>query len=144
MKKILILCSNKNMFRETAMRVIQELGMVCTFSEGLTFNFADLNPDYQHWSISDYSKIVFRNEAINTANIFDLTHITKCDAVLMIGPAGRNSHLLAGYAMGMGKQVYCWLTMPQMPDLSYGLFKRVSDNINALGAEIKAYHEEKK
>lgn len=50
---------------------------------------------------------------------FDLTHLDRCDAALLVLPAGRSGHLELGYMAGRGKETYILLGQEDRWDVMY-------------------------
>lgn len=51
---------------------------------------------------------------------FDLFHLNRCDAAVMLMPAGRSGHLELGYARGAGKPAYIIFDeVPERVDIMY-------------------------
>lgn len=45
---------------------------------------------------------------------FDRQHIERCDAAVLVMPAGKSAHLELGYALGLGK--YGFILLPEEPE----------------------------
>lgn len=51
---------------------------------------------------------------------FDKTHLDRCDAALLVMPAGRSAHLELGYVVGSGKPGYILMDKePERYDIMY-------------------------
>ena len=61
--------------------------------EGLDITEYDARDMIEHWRVQD-------------AFMFDKEQIDLADAVVMMLPCGRSSHMEAGYAVGRGKKLY--------------------------------------
>lgn len=48
---------------------------------------------------------------------FDLKHIQRCDAALLVAPAGKSGHLELGYATGLGKPTFYLMDNPDRWDI---------------------------
>lgn len=48
---------------------------------------------------------------------FDKKHLDRCDAALMVGPAGKSGHLELGYTVGRGKPAFILLDDPDRWDV---------------------------
>lgn len=75
---------------------------------------------------------------------YDRVHIKVCDALVLVMPAGKSSHLEAGYAKGIGKLVYVLFTegYPERWDVMYRFADKVVDSVPALLAELLDAQEE--
>lgn len=57
---------------------------------------------------------------------FDRYHIKRCDAVLMVMPAGKSGHLELGYAIGLGKPGFIMFDKePERWDVMYAFATEV-------------------
>jgi hypothetical protein len=68
---------------------------------------------------------------------FDLRHLTRCEAAVLLLPAGRSGHLELGYFLGTGKPGYILLDDPERWDVMYkfadGVFYDIQELIHVLG-----------
>ncbi len=135
--KVFIVTSNKVMYREVAQREFEKEGMDWAFCRSIKFDWGNINMDYMSWSQAQYARAL-QEEEVRKAWSADMKLMTEADALLLIGPAGRSSHLLAGFAAAIGKKTYAWLTIPQYPDLEYCMFDSVSHDLGAIIKEIRA------
>ena len=71
---------------------------------------------------------------------FDLTHLTRCDTVILVAPAGKSGHLELGWALGRGKRGFYLLDNPDRWDVMLqfctGVFYTLDDIIKELGNGI--------
>jgi hypothetical protein len=67
---------------------------------------------------------------------FDLHHLNRCDAGLLVLPAGRSGHLELGYMLGNGKIGYVLMDNPDRWDVMYqfahGVFFGLKEFLTAL------------
>lgn len=67
---------------------------------------------------------------------FDKYHLDRCDASVLILPAGRSCGIEFGYTIGRGKPAYCLLDRPDRWDVmlqfATGIFDNVDDLIEML------------
>lgn len=67
---------------------------------------------------------------------FDQTHLHRCEAAVLVLPAGKSAHLELGYTIGQGKPGYILLDDPKRWDVMYrfaqGVFYTVEELIDAL------------
>lgn len=69
---------------------------------------------------------------------FDLGHLTTCDIVVLVMPAGKSGHLEFGWALGKGKKGYVLFEQePERIDIMYqfatGLFTDEQSLLDTLG-----------
>lgn len=70
---------------------------------------------------------------------FDRRHLDRCDAGILLLPAGKSGHLELGYMIGQGKPGYVLLDGPDDPprwDVMYCFAKAVVRDLPALLAEL--------
>ena len=68
----------------------------------------------------------------------DKRHLDRCDAGVLILPAGKSGHLELGYVAGQGKPVYILLDKePERYDCMYG-FAKVVPSLRALVRGLKS------
>ncbi len=64
---------------------------------------------------------------------FDLYHLERCDAGVLVMPAGKSGHLELGYICGRGKPTYVLFeTWPERWDVMYRFCTGVVDSVPAL------------
>lgn len=64
---------------------------------------------------------------------FDLTHLNRSQAGVLVLPAGKSGHMELGYLLGQGKQGYILLdAQPERFDVMYGLATKVVSSVNEL------------
>lgn len=56
---------------------------------------------------------------------FDYHHLNRCDAGVLVLPAGRSGHLELGYLVGRGKRGYVLLDNPDRWDVMYQFCEKV-------------------
>lgn len=62
----------------------------------------------------------------------DMLHLREASAVILLLPCGKSAHLEAGWAVGSGKPVALYMPESLQPELMYGMFDRMTDNIDDL------------
>lgn len=72
--------------------------------------------EYEHLRGRTY-KEALTGWAANQVFNFDKTHLDRCDAAILVYPAGRSGHLEFGYAMGRGKLGFILIDDPERWDV---------------------------
>jgi hypothetical protein len=77
--------------------------------------------------------------AANHVFEFDKFHLNRCDATVLLLPAGKSGHLELGYSIGAGKKGYILFddTMPERWDVMYRFSNGVFFKVDELIAELK-------
>lgn len=73
---------------------------------------------------------------------FDKYHLERCDAAVLVLPAGKSGHLELGYAAGRGKPTY--ILLPEEPerwDVMYQFATGVYDKMEPLLQALKGLNE---
>lgn len=71
--------------------------------------------------------------AAENAFSFDKKHLDRCDAAVLIAPAGKSAHLELGYIIGCGKPGYVLLAQePERWDIMYKLAAKVCIGLDRL------------
>jgi len=73
-----------------------------------------------------------RHKRAQAGFLRDMSHLEAADAVVLLLPCGKNAHLEAGWAVGHGKPVALYVTEPLQPELMYGMFDLITEDINDL------------
>lgn len=70
---------------------------------------------------------------------FDKHHLDRCDAAVLVLPAGKSGHLELGYCAGKGKRTYILLEEkePERFDVMYQFATKVVRNLEELEHELK-------
>ena len=69
---------------------------------------------------------------------FDRHHLKRCDAVVLVLPAGKSGHLELGYAAGIGKRTYVlYEEQPERWDVMYGFADGVHGDLVNLIEQMK-------
>ncbi len=68
---------------------------------------------------------------------FDRTHLDRCEAAVLVLPAGRSGHLELGYCAGRGKPTYILHDNPDRWDVMYRLATAVVPDVETLLTKIK-------
>lgn len=72
----------------------------------------------------------------------DMDHLYEADAVILLLPCGKSAHLEAGWAVGAGKPVALYITEDTQPELMYGMFSFITEDISALMGWAKVMYRE--
>jgi hypothetical protein len=72
--------------------------------------------EYEHTRGRSYADAL-RGHAAKHIFQFDKTHLDRCDAGLLVYPAGRSGHLELGYMTGKGKPTYFLIDKPDRWDV---------------------------
>lgn len=72
--------------------------------------------DYEKGRGRSYQEAL-RGYAAKHVFAFDKYHLDRCDAALLVLPAGRSGHLELGYQSGRGKRTYILLDDPERWDV---------------------------
>lgn len=93
------------------------------------FHYSELGPIEQH-----DAKSFLQHEKAQRAFAEDKKMIDWADAVVLLLPAGKSSHLEAGYAKGSGKKliIYQWEFPKGEFDVMYGFADLVTDSLGDL------------
>lgn len=68
---------------------------------------------------------------------FDLFHLDRCDAALLVLPAGKSGHLELGYMVGSGKRTGVVLDTPERWDVMYQFANQVFFSVDEMLQEFK-------
>ena len=62
----------------------------------------------------------------------DMQHLREAEAVILVLECGKSAHLEAGWAAGAGKPTALYITGDLQPELMYGMFDVMTDDIDIL------------
>jgi len=97
----------------------------------------DFLRDYSKARGRDY-KQTLQSHAARHIFEFDLHHIKRCDAAIMLMPAGKSGHLELGYVRGLGKPGYILFDKePERVDVMYQFATDIFFKKEELFAELK-------
>lgn len=74
--------------------------------------------------------------AANHVFQFDRSHLDRCDAAVLVLPAGRSGHLELGYVAGRGKPTYILHDNPDRWDVMYRFATAVVPDVDGLIKEL--------
>ena len=72
---------------------------------------------------------------------FDLEHLNRSTAAILVLPAGKSGHLELGYAIGRGKAGYILLDTPDRWDVMYSFATRVTTDLGEIVGDIGRLNE---
>lgn len=79
-----------------------------------------------------------RDHAAQSVFNFDRSHLDRCDAAVLLMPAGRSGHLELGYAIGKGKRGFiCHPNEPERWDVMAAFAERVCIGVDELVEALK-------
>jgi hypothetical protein len=91
--------------------------------------------EYEQSRGNDY-RAALNGRAARHVFEFDKHHLDRCDAGLLVLPAGRSGHLELGYMLGTGKSGFVLMDNPDRWDVMYqfahGVFFNLQDLLAAL------------
>ena len=95
-----------------------------------------MDVDAGNWSFEDYSKGL-KHPLAKKQLESDLMALDWADTCLLILPCGRSAHTEAGWMAGKGKRVFVFIPEMQEPELMYGLFDGIFNDIDDLLSRIE-------
>lgn len=70
---------------------------------------------------------------------FDKQHLDRCDASILILPAGRSCGIEFGYTIGKGKPAWVLLDRPDRWDVMFQFATGIYDDVDLLTEEVKKW-----
>lgn len=136
MKSIYIIGSLRNPEIPTIGNAIRQLGYDVFDDWNAAGPTADdCRKEYEQSRGNDY-RTALTGWAAKHVFEFDLHHLNRCDASVLVLPAGRSGHLELGYIIGRGKTGYVLLDTPDRWDVMYqfahGVFFSMQEFLEAL------------
>ena len=100
------------------------------------FHWSDIDPDWEEWSSA---KLIDELEHPLASKGFmtDMEGLDWADAVVMVMPCGRSSHLELGYAVGKKKRTIILLSQSE-PELMYKMADYLVTDIDQMLIALKA------
>lgn len=134
--KIYVASSWRNQFHIEVVRMLQAVGhYVYNFrlpGEGLQgFSWEEIDEAWGNWGIDDFRKGLLHPRAVQGFQV-DLEALRKADAVVLVLPCGRSSHLEAGFALGQRKELFIYAPEPFGPELMYSWATLITDDMASL------------
>ena len=93
--------------------------------------------DYERARKRTFAEALAGYHAQNVFN-FDKTHLDRCDAALLVLPAGKSGHLELGYMIGCKKPGYILLDgEPERFDVMYQFATRVFTSVDEMSEALR-------
>lgn len=103
---------------------------------GTGFHWSEIDPDWECWTPTEFIKGLQHPMALEGYKR-DFDAMQWCDAMVLVLPSGRSSHLELGWACGVGKHTAIYLSSGE-PELMYrmakNLFKKDIEIVNWLAS----------
>ena len=96
------------------------------------FQWAEIDPQWERWSPQQFIQALTSDLAYDGFQS-DAKALRDTDAVVMVMPCGRSSHLELGWAAGAGKPTAILLDGPCEPELMYKLAGFITTNLAEIG-----------
>ena len=100
------------------------------------FHWSDIDPDWERWS-SDKLIDGLEHPLASKGFTTDMEGLDWADAVVMVMPCGRSSHLELGYAVGKKKRTIILLSQSE-PELMYKMADYLVTDIDRVLIALKA------
>ena len=100
------------------------------------FHWSDIDPDWEKWS-SDKLIDGLEHPLASKGFTTDMEGLDWADAVVMVMPCGRSSHLELGYAVGKNKRTIILLSQSE-PELMYKMADYLVTDIDQMLIALKA------
>ena len=100
------------------------------------FHWSDIDPDWEEWS-SDKLIDGLEHPLASKGFTTDMAGLDWADAVVMVMPCGRSSHLELGYAVGKKKRTIILLSQSE-PELMYKMADYLVTDIDQVLIALKA------
>ena len=91
------------------------------------FHWSDIDPEWQTWSPSQFTNALDHPLALGGYDR-DYAALESADAVVLVMPCGRSSHLELGFGVGMGKTSIILLSDGE-PELMYKMVPNLVTSI---------------
>ena len=98
------------------------------------FHWSEIDPHWEGWSPRQFRDALSHPMA-QKGFTTDMKALDDCDAVVLVMPCGRSSHLELGYAVGSGKPTFIYLSDGE-PELMYGMATKLCTNLDELESAI--------
>lgn len=101
------------------------------------FRWFEIDGDWRSWTPDQFARALSTPMAEEGFEA-DFQALAACDFCVLLHPAGRSSHLEAGYAVGADKKTFVLLAPDQPPDLMLAMTDVLCTSLNAL---VLALHD---
>ena len=101
------------------------------------FRWADIDPQWEMWSAQQFIQAL-TSDLAHEGFLSNARALRAADAVVMVMPCGRSSHLELGWAAGAGKPTAILLDGPCEPELMYKLAGFITTNLAEIGRWLAA------
>jgi nucleoside 2-deoxyribosyltransferase len=144
--KIYTASSWRNKYYENVVKRLKEEGFdvydfrnaISTEGQQLAFNWNQVDPNWEKWSVDEFLDVICDSELANNAFNSDLKGMQKADVCLLILPCGKSSHLEAGYMRGLGKDLYIYMPEMERPELTYYIASAMYKDLGILIDDLKS------
>ncbi len=96
------------------------------------FYWAEIDKDWQNWSISKFLLELDNQKAVDGFNKH-LSAMLSAQLFVLVLPCNRSAHLEFGWALGAGKMGIIYMPEQMEPELMYKLCNNVAINLDELG-----------
>jgi len=97
---------------------------VYDFREHDAFDWKQIQPDWERWTPKQFCRNL-KHPAAVAGYQRDITALNHSEAVVLVAPCGRSSHLELGIAIGIGIPTAILLAEGERPELSYSAADRL-------------------
>lgn len=97
------------------------------------FSWRAISQHWEQWTTAEYVDALQHPLAQHGLGQ-DLAAMTLAPACVLVLPCGRSANAEAGWMAGAGKRVYVYTPEPQEPELMYGMFHGITDDLATISA----------
>lgn len=101
------------------------------------FSWAEIDPDWQTWSVSKYIQALEHPRA-REGFAEDMHHLSRADATVCVLPSGRSAHLELGYAVAARQFTAVLLEPESEPELMYAACDFLTSDLETLVGALNA------
>ena len=141
-KKIYVASSWRNAHQPMIVNELRKMGFeVYDFKQphgDSGFQWSNIDPDWQGWSMPDYRDALSTDYAQFGFNR-DFDAMKAADICVLCLPCGRSAHLEAGWMKGAGKKVIAYIHPGERiePELMYGLLDGIALSVQDIEDMLK-------
>ena len=138
--KLYVASSFRNGFHPYVVERLQRVGYDVYDFRRHAFRWADIDGNWQSWSHEEYVRALSHPIA-NEGYARDYAAMQSADACVLVLPAGRSSHLEAGWFIGSGKPLYIlgWDNGDEA-ELMYKLATLITDDLLDLISRLTLFY----